>query len=152
MKPIDSRRYPLRDLAIRLRNVLGVQVYYSELARVLVPSPGPTLAKLVTKKLARVEEKVVGGKTRRLVTFAEPYGHRHLRKAKVSYPGQRPLKRQRRYPVAVRVVWILGQDLKDAKSNRTPRVDVVSFLKLGAQVELVRYVGRIPGGWRVQPA
>ncbi len=148
MKKIDARLYNPRALCSRLRNAFGTWVYLHELYGVVVPDLNRAIGRLKKAKLCTIETKREGGRDRTVITFAEPCGR--YRRPVPQYPGGRTKRRQ--YLKKTSVVWILGQELKPCSSNRSPAPDVVSYARIGGRIELVRFIGRIQGGWLVQPA
>jgi hypothetical protein len=148
MKKIDARLYNPRALCSRLRRTFGTRVYLSELYGRVIPDLGQALKRLEDARLCSLEEKREAGRERVIVSFAEPIPR--TRRPVPQYPGGRTKRRQ--YLKKTSVVWILGQELKPCSSNRSPAPDVVSYARIGGRIELIRFVGRVQGGWLVQPA
>jgi hypothetical protein len=148
MKKIDARLYGPRALCSRLRRAFGTRVYLRDMYGLVVPDLERAIKRLQAEKLCKVENRWEGGRERVVVSFAEPCGR--IRRPVPQYPGGRTKRRQ--YLKKTAVVWILGQELKPCSSNRSPAPDVVSYARIGGRVELIRFVGRVQGGWLVQPA
>ena len=149
MKPIDTRRYGPVRMIEGLRRRFGERCWKSELHGVLVPDTRGALAKLERRKLVVVEDVPHDGRYRCKVTFAarvRPPG-----KPKLCYPGEQPGKKQKRFSIPVVFCFMLGAPLREGRSNRTPEPDKLSFVKYNGRIDLVRYVGKIEGGWLVRP-
>jgi hypothetical protein len=145
MKPIDSRLYNPRALCSRIRNAVGARVYLNELLGVVVPDLKKALKRLEAARLCTIEKR----DRRTIVSFAVPYGR--PKRPVPQYPFGPPAKK-RQYLKPTAVVWVMGQSPKPCRSNRSPAPGIVSYVRVGPQVELIRFVGRVQGGWLVQPA
>jgi hypothetical protein len=149
MKKIDARYYNPRALCSRLRREFGPWAYLHELYGVVVPDPMRAVKRLEDAKLCVLETRAEGGRERVMISFAIPYAR--PKRPVPQYPFG-PVVKKRQYLCRTSVVWIMGQDPKPCRSNRVPRPGIVSYVRVGNRVELVRFVGRVIGGWLVQPA
>lgn len=134
MRKVNFKRHAPRPLCSLIRRQYGVVVCLTDLEPLLGrwPVPLQAIRKLEAAKLA----------------VLIPGNGLNYRLAE---PIKKPTRRPKDYRYKTAVAFLPGQIPKPCGATSTPGVGRETWVKLGPLGERVRFRGKIPGGWLVEP-